>query len=650
MFRATVAAAIVVTVAAPAVLAAQERDTLTLSPIVVTATRLPAPATSLAGSVTVLDGDALRRSGVTTVADALRAVPGMALAQAGSYGAQTSLFLRGGESDYVRVLLDGVPVNQAGGFLDLANLSTENVERIEIVRGPVSVLHGSEAVTGVVQVLTRRGQGGARGSLALRGGSLGTAEAVGELTGGSPGLSVSAGVQATGTDGVEAFNNGYAREAASGRIVWTPDARTDVSLAARAFRATYHYPTDGSGAAVDSNQVQRSRAASVSVDAGRRVLPALDLRLLLGLHLQRDSVDDAPDGPADTLGIWAYQSRATTSRRSADVRANLRVAPGAIVTVGAMVEQQREASQNGYQSAFGPGSGSTDVERTDRALYAQAIAERGALAVQTGLRVDDSRTFGGYGTWRAGASWRVTDATRVRGAVGTAFKEPTFVEVFSTGYSVGNPALRPERARSWEAGIEQRLVGGRATASATWFDQRFRDLIQYTYATSNPGDPNYYNVAAADARGLELELAAVPVAPVSLRLSYSWLRTSAADSGFDGAVFAPGRRLLRRPTHSATASGEWRASRAVRVGLRVLAVGSRDDLDFSTFPAARVVLPAYGRLDAWGSLAVRQAGERNAISLTLRLDNLTGSDIREIHGFRTPGRRLLAGIAVGMGR
>ncbi|HYS21967.1 MAG TPA: TonB-dependent receptor plug domain-containing protein, partial [Gemmatimonadales bacterium] len=147
-------------IAVPVGLAAQGRiDTVTVTPIVVTATRLPTPAEAVAPTVTVLQGDALRAQGLVSIADALRAVPGAAVVAAGPFGAQTSLFLRGGESDYVKVLLDGVPVNQPGGAFDWANLTLDNVDRIEVLRGPASVLYGSDAVTGVVQIFTRGAAG-----------------------------------------------------------------------------------------------------------------------------------------------------------------------------------------------------------------------------------------------------------------------------------------------------------------------------------------------------------------------------------------------------------------------------------------------------------------------------------------------------------
>ena len=145
----------------PAGLAAQETaDTASLPEIVVTATRYPVRPDSVAATVTVLRGDDLRAQGIRFVTDALRQVPGAHLVQSGPYGAATSLFVRGGESDYVKVLVDGVPVNQPGGFYDFGSLTTDNVERIEILRGPGSVLYGSDAIAGVVQIVTRQGPRG----------------------------------------------------------------------------------------------------------------------------------------------------------------------------------------------------------------------------------------------------------------------------------------------------------------------------------------------------------------------------------------------------------------------------------------------------------------------------------------------------------
>ena len=138
-------------------LAQEAQDTTRLKDLVVTGTRLPTPANAVTSSVTVITGDQIKAQGLHFVQDALREVPGASVVQIGSYGGVSSLFLRGGESDYVKVLIDGIPVNQAGGGYNWANLTTDNIDRIEVLRGPASVVYGSDAMTGVVQIFTRSG-------------------------------------------------------------------------------------------------------------------------------------------------------------------------------------------------------------------------------------------------------------------------------------------------------------------------------------------------------------------------------------------------------------------------------------------------------------------------------------------------------------
>ena len=275
--------------------AAQEsRDTTPLEPIVVTATRTPASTGSLANGVTVLDGDALRAAGLTTLGEALRGVPSLAEAQSGSFGGVTSLFLRGGQSNDVRVLVDGVPLNEAGGSVDLSALPLEDVERIEVVRGPVSVLYGSDAASGVIQVFTRRGGAGLHGEAEIVGGSYGAREARGDVGGGSTAVTWSVGGATTRTDGVYAFNSGFRTSSLAGQLALASDARTDVSLSLRLADRCFAYPTDGSGAPVDSNQHQLDRLVVASLEGGRRLSRAVEARVAFGLRSSRDSTDDRP--------------------------------------------------------------------------------------------------------------------------------------------------------------------------------------------------------------------------------------------------------------------------------------------------------------------------------------------------------------------
>jgi len=153
---------------------AQDPDTVTLNTVIISATKTPTLRSELTQSVTVINGDDLRARGVARVSDALQQVPGVMIAQNGSFGSVASLFMRGGESRYTKVLIDGVAVNQSGGYFDFSHLTTDNVEKIEIVRGPASVLYGADAVTGVIQIFTRRGHGPRSFNASGRGGTYGT--------------------------------------------------------------------------------------------------------------------------------------------------------------------------------------------------------------------------------------------------------------------------------------------------------------------------------------------------------------------------------------------------------------------------------------------------------------------------------------------
>ena len=285
-----------------------------LQGLVVTANRLPQPEWAAAAHTTILYGAELERAGIEYVADALRQVPGVALVRGGSFGAITSLFLRGGESDYVQVMIDGVRVNEPGGAFDFASLATDNVERIEIVRGPASALYGSDAVSGVIQIFTRRGSGRPRGDLSFQGGSYGTRRWQGGLSGGTNSLSYAFSVGRNETDGILEFNNQFRHATATGRVQGQLDEATDASVSVRYEDRRFHYPTDGTGNLVDENAHSFGDALSINLDGGRRWSDAFETRFGVNVHESDSGTDDAPDGPADTLGFHGFKSLADLRR------------------------------------------------------------------------------------------------------------------------------------------------------------------------------------------------------------------------------------------------------------------------------------------------------------------------------------------------
>ncbi|HEU5467258.1 MAG TPA: TonB-dependent receptor plug domain-containing protein, partial [Gemmatimonadales bacterium] len=218
-------------------------DTFKLAPVVVTATGVPTRADQLPVSVTVLKGSDLAARGIRTVSQALRLVPGAAVVETSSFGSQTSLFLRGGESDYAKVLVDGVPQGQPGVGFDYANLTTDDIDRIEVVSGPVSVLYGSDAVTGVVQIFTKTGQGGTQGTVSAHAGTYGSADYALSAGGGNERASWSLSGSRFTSDGSLPVNNHYRNGAVNGRLVVRPGDSTEAALSVRYDDGLYFFPT-----------------------------------------------------------------------------------------------------------------------------------------------------------------------------------------------------------------------------------------------------------------------------------------------------------------------------------------------------------------------------------------------------------------------
>ncbi len=631
--------------------AQQTPDTTQLEELVVTPTRLPTPADEVVASVTTISGDDLRSRGVRFVQDALREVPGVSVVQVGSFGGVTSMFLRGGESDYVKVLIDGVPANQPGGAFNWANLTTDNIERIEVLRGPGSVIYGSDAVSGVVQILTRQGQGGFSVEGGAEAGTFGTVNGRGGVLGGTSRLAYSADASRFTTDGIYAFNNDYGNTALSGSIRGRPDQRTDGSLSFRYTDSRYHFPTDFAGVLSDSNQASAEEMVSLAGEVGRQLSQRYDLRLTLGGSRTNADFDDTADHPGDTLGFGFASHRTSRAERgNADIRLNALASEVLTLTAGVQVERETERQTGETTSNFGgivtlPDT-PFDRARTTWGYYSQALVDlNSGLAINLNARLDDNSAFGTFFTYRAGAVYRLLAATKVRASVGRSFKAPTFCEQFCDApFVVGDSSLSPERSTSWEAGIEQGFASGRASIWATYFDQRFTDMVVYD-AGGAPGSPTYRNGAAATARGIETGVSMELGSHIGASASYTYLDTQATDdAGSPSPSFAAGERLIRRPAHSAGVTLRSQAGDRVTLGGAVLYTGSRNDVDFNQFPAQVVELAAFTTVNLSTEIEFLRGGPgRPTLSGAFRVENVFNERYEQVVGFEGRERAVFGG-------
>ena len=622
----------------------------TLSAIVVTATRVHMATVAPTSTTTVLSGDALRAQGITRVADALRLVPGAVLMGSGPLGSQTSLFLRGGNSNYVRVMVDGVAINDAGGAFDFSSLTVSNVDRIEVVRGPASVLYGADAVTGVVQIFTRDGRGPASVHALVGGGSYGTVRSELGTQGGDAGVGYSLFGSHQSTNGILAFNNKFTDDVLSGALRFNPDARTNLHLSARWSSAVYHYPTKSDGTVSDHNAEQTDHRLVLSADGSRRLSERVAVQLSLTSNEFLPRSNDGPDNPGDTVGFYGYFARATRTHRTADARMNLQYDAHGVLTVGTELVADHETSTSLSLSQYGPSAGTFEASRHNSAVYAQLLGDATSRwSYQIGGRVEQNSAFGSFKTLRAGVAYVVSSQLRIRASAGNAFNAPSFFENFATGYTVGNPGLQPEQSRSAELGIESYLAGGDLVLKATGYVQQFHHVIQYTDTPVTPGAPNYYNVAAANANGVELEAMYRGFDRTTLSVNYGYSDTKVTAAGFDkgsGASYVVGQKLIRRPPNTLSVAAARSFARGGALQVVAARIGERDDRDFAVYPAAPITLPAFTKVDISAVVPLRSTG-RSQVALIGRVDNLLDAKYQEIARFGAPGRQTFLGIRIG---
>jgi vitamin B12 transporter len=618
-----------------------------LDPVVVTATKLAQPASELPTAITVIERQDIEAQQATDVLQLLRGVPGLSVTQTGSRGGLTSVFPRGGNANFNLVLVDGVPVNNAGGAFDFSDLTTDNVERIEILRGPQSAIYGANAIGSVIQLFTRRGRGPLQADVSLTGGSFDTVEAHASLGGGTSRLGGSFGVGYISTAGILPLNNDYRNLSLSAGLDAQPVEGLELAFSARYTDSHFAFPTEAAGdrfGPLDPEQFQERQRLIASLRGTHAITPRWEQTLLLGWHRVDTRFEDPFNPPVD-----AAASRTDSAEQRLFLNYGWNVAVPEFLqvdtTLSLGLEAQGEALDQ--RSRFGASVAGVDRWRSQRGYYAQALFNwRRRATLLAGLRVEDSSVFGVDANPRLAASYTLPWlGSKLRGGFATGIRAPSFVENFGTGspFVVGNPRLKPERSRSWEIGFDQPWWDGQALLSATYFVNRFRDLISFVGGAT----PSFFNIQEAESRGVEVALQAM--LPWRLRFtgSYTFLATKVLDDGgVGGTLFPPGQPLLRRPKHRGGAALTYAGERAT-VSLIANVVGPAVDRDFSRRGSPRVALAGHTKLDLAASYVVaRQRWGFRSVQLQGNIDNLLDDDYEEAFGFSAPGIGIRGGIAL----
>lgn len=607
----------------------------------ITANRTPTAIQRTGSAITVISGDDIRKTSGGSLVDALRYVPGLDITETGGPGGTTVVRLRGANAGQTLVLIDGVRVNDpsgASGEFDFSSLAPGLIDRIEVLRGPQSALYGSDAMGGVINIITKRGRGPFKTYAQIEGGSYGTLTGNAGAYGKKGAWDYALAVSAFRTDGfsrygyrvgrVESVLGKLEKDAVNrygtyGRIGYAPGNgfRFEIGSMATFTRAEYDA---GFGTFPDTP----SRANSLFHSSfAKAELDTLDGRLKHSLQIYssrvkrnyRDISFGATQLPADTF-FNKYDYIGT--RTGTEYQGTWQLDRFGSLIFGGRYEREMIDSYSEAITPF-PAPRTKDVgkgqdTRSAFALWQLPIGER--LDVSLGGRVDDVVNTVTFKTWRATAAYRIHETgTKLRASIGTGGKAPTLYQLYAPFF--GTATLQPERSFGGDIGIDQSLFNGRLHLSASVFANRFNNLIDFDFGTFT-----YQNIARAETSGVEIAADAILWPEyVTLKGSYTFLRAKDRDTGLT---------LARRPEHTGkiglaiTPRENWTIEPSVTL------VSSR----YSSTNQTQRLAP-YARLDTLLNYRVNAN-----MDVYLRGENLTNARYQEVANYGTTGRAVYAGM------
>jgi vitamin B12 transporter len=598
-----------------------------LPPIVVSATRVPTPEDEVASSITLITAADIEAQQARTLPDILQMVPGLNVVQTGGPGGATSLFMRGTNSNHVKVLIDGIDVSDPstpGDTFDLEHLLLGDVDRIEVLRGPQSGLYGSDAIGGAISVMTKPGSGPPKATATLEAGSFGTFNQLGSVSGGTDSVNYAFNVdhfRSTATPvtpldllvpGEQRHDDSYDNQSFSAKLGTKLTDNLDVGLVAHYLDSTLLFTgenydlfppiPDATRSEEDMQQLFTRATAHLVSFEGR-------LDQTLGVGYTHDHTSDY--GPEVT------PSYERGDRVKVDWQGNIALASNELLVLGA--EHQRDSIEQSPISA----------SMTTDAGFVQLQSSFGKRFFDTvSVRYDDNDRFGSETTFRIAPEFVVTETgTTLKGSVGTGFKAPTLNQLFISFPAFdffANPDLKPESSTGYDLGFEQSLLQKQVRFGVTYFHNDLHDLID-----DNSTFTSYANVDRATTYGFENFVAYAPTTRLAMRADYTY--TLAEDD-------ATHEELLRRPKVKATYALTWQASDALSFTATELYVGPWIDINRAG-TVSRLTAGSYATTNVAGNYLISRC-----LSFFARIDNLFDRRYEDPVGFDRPGFGVFVGI------
>jgi vitamin B12 transporter len=595
----------------------------------------------------VITADEIAKESPKSIADVLRRSPGLSVTESGGPGSATTVRIRGAESRHTLVLIDGIRVNDpsnGSGEFDFANIVPTEIERIEVLRGPQSALYGSDAMGGVINIITRKGKGAPRAHASAEAGSYASKGLRAGVSGANGAVNYAFGLSGYDTAGFSRYGyrigriernrlapleaDSTKRLGATGRVGVTLSEGVELEAGGYASANDAQYDAFGD----DSPSLASQRLAE-----GYTRLSALSFGGLLhhSLTLSASRADrDYKEVsafcrfPKDTN--WCRDTY-FGDRRAAEYQGDLKLGRFGLLTIGGRLEDEalRVTAQD-VRPVPTRRVQTNDVSQTTRSLFAiHQISPLENLHLSFGGRIDDIEKVDTFATWRATAAYEMLEShTVLRASVGTAAKAPTLFQLYDPLY--GTAGLTSEHSLGVDAGIDQRLFDDRLVLSVTAFHNRFRDLIDFSFSPADCPPANlsgcYLNIARATTSGIEVS-ADLDIVPEWLRAKIAYTYTDAIDAITD-------ERLARRPMNEARVGLVFKPAKNLSIEPTLILVGER----YSS-PRERDRLAPYARFDVYADYRIN-----DRVSVFARGENLTNAHYEEVLDFGTAGRSVYGGL------
>jgi len=605
---------------------ARAGDDASSETLVVTATRVPTPESEIASSVTVITAADIAARQDQTLPDALRDVPGLNLVQSGGPGAQTSIFMRGTDSNHVKVLVDGIDVSDPSspnGSFDFGQFLASDIESIEVLHGPQSGLYGSDAIGGVIDIATKSGSGPAQLAAEVEGGSFDTFNETAALGGSIGPFRYEANIEhfysgATPVTPLGLLAPGEARiddiydnVTGSTKLGYDVADNFDLGLVARYTNSQLLFTGDNYNnypATPDTSQSQTDTLQYYARGTGHLVLFDGSFEQTMGLAYNSIiSTDVSPDGPT------SYYSG---DRVKFDWMGNLKLSGSEMLVLGA--ESERNELNLPVAADTTTNSGYAELQSTFGSSFSDSVS----------ARYDDNDRFGSAVTFRVAPTYFVSaTGTKLKGSIGTGFKAPTLSQMYENFPSIGffgNPDLKPENSLGYDLGFEQPLPATTLRFGATWFRNTIRNLID-----DNATFTSYANVGRAETDGVESFVSWQVLPAVTVRADYTY--TEANNEILN-------EELLRRPKHKVSLDAKWQAATDLSFDADLRYVSSWIDVTRdSVIP--QVKASGYTTADFAANYDIS-----DRFSIYGRVDNLFDGHYQDPVGYLKPGRGFYAGM------